>query len=79
MLDLKDENFLYKCSHIHILPNFGIEGAAFFLIFLVFSNNEDKQILYVIKNSEKVAYYEIRHIFIFKILHCLTIRSSPLM
>ena len=59
MIDLVDKNFSYKFSHLHILPIFVIKGVASVWISIAPSNKLDRQILYIIKNAAKVAYYKV--------------------
>ena len=57
--DLVDKNFFYKFCRVHIFPISVIEGVAFVWILKAPSSNQDRKILYVIKNVAKVAYYKI--------------------
>ena len=74
VVDLVNENFSYKIGHMQILPIFVIEGTAFIWILYVPSNNQGRQILYMIKSIVKVAYYKVHYskldnFFVFKISH----------
>ena len=55
---LVDKSFSHKCCLIHILPIFIIVGAAFFWISWASSDNWDRQIFYITKNTAKFIYFK---------------------